>query len=172
MNFDMVGSPNYIFMVYDADQSSFEAPVVVPEGSIQIEDTFESFYTWAGVPYDDTRVLGPQRLPGLHRQRCPVERSVHRRRGGQDRGTGGDLGRHRRRPVRPVLPPACDTFANNNDEALDVNSDAIAFAVLTYAYSTESVNGVPGKQVPGHFEIPAPAGPQGTFVDCSLTRIR
>ena len=33
MNYDMVGSPNYIFMVYDADESTFEAPVVVPAGS-------------------------------------------------------------------------------------------------------------------------------------------
>ena len=40
----------------------------------------------------------------------------------------------------------------------------IAFAVLTYAYSTESVNGVPGKRVPGNFRIPAPAGSEGTFV--------
>jgi len=28
MNYDMVGSPNYIFMVYDADESTFEAPLV------------------------------------------------------------------------------------------------------------------------------------------------
>ncbi len=28
MNYDMVGSPNYIFMVYDADESTFPAPVV------------------------------------------------------------------------------------------------------------------------------------------------
>ena len=28
MNYDMVGSPNYIFMVYDADESTFAAPVV------------------------------------------------------------------------------------------------------------------------------------------------
>ena len=33
MNYDMVGSPNYIFMVYDADESTFEAPVPVPPGS-------------------------------------------------------------------------------------------------------------------------------------------
>ena len=26
LNYDMVGSPNYIFMVYDADQSTFRAP--------------------------------------------------------------------------------------------------------------------------------------------------
>ena len=36
--------------------------------------------------------------------------------------------------------------------------------MLTYAYSTESVNGVPGKRVPGPpFDLPAPAGPEGTF---------
>ncbi len=45
MNFDMIGSPNYIQMVYDADQSSFEAPVAIPPGSTAIEDVFESFYT-------------------------------------------------------------------------------------------------------------------------------
>ena len=33
MNYDMVGSPNYIFMVYDADESTFAAPVPVPPGS-------------------------------------------------------------------------------------------------------------------------------------------
>ena len=34
--------------------------------------------------------------------------------------------------------------------------------MLTYAYSTETVNGVPGKKAPGKFAIPAPAGPEGT----------
>jgi hypothetical protein len=34
--------------------------------------------------------------------------------------------------------------------------------VLTYAYSTETVNGVPGTVVPGNFQIPPPAGPEGT----------
>ncbi len=39
--------------------------------------------------------------------------------------------------------------------------------MLTFAYSTESVNGVPGKKVPGptQYELPAPAGAQGTFPD-------
>ena len=32
LNYDMVGSPNYIFMVYDADQSTFAAPVADPAG--------------------------------------------------------------------------------------------------------------------------------------------
>jgi len=63
----------------------------------------------------------------------------------------------------PCYHAACDTYANNSDHALEVNSDAVAFAVMTFAYSTETVNGVPGKKVPGHFTIPAPAGPEHTF---------
>ena len=41
----------------------------------------------------------------------------------------------------------------------------IAFATLTFAFSTESVNGVAGRPVPGRpFTMPTPAGPEGTFV--------
>ena len=43
-----------------------------------------------------------------------------------------------------------------------MNIDAIALAVLAYSYSTESVNGVVGKNVPGGLTLPAPAGPEGT----------
>ena len=40
-----------------------------------------------------------------------------------------------------------------------MNSDLIAFAQLTFAYSTESVNGVKGKKVPGPpVDLPEPAG--------------
>ena len=55
LNFDMVGSPNYIFMVYDGNESSFPAPVGVPipDGSEAIEGLFESFYTLRDEPYDD-----------------------------------------------------------------------------------------------------------------------
>ena len=36
--------------------------------------------------------------------------------------------------------------------------------MLTFAYSTESVNGVRGQKVPGPaFTLPTPAGPEGTF---------
>ena len=62
-----------------------------------------------------------------------------------------------------MLPPRLRHIDNLSLKALDVNSDAIAAAVLTYAYSTESVNGVPGKKVPGSFTLPAPAGPEGVI---------
>ena len=48
LNFDMVASPNYMFMIYDGDESGFPAPVVVPDGSVAIEDLFESYFTERG----------------------------------------------------------------------------------------------------------------------------
>jgi Zn-dependent M28 family amino/carboxypeptidase len=165
LNFDMVGSPNYIFMVYDADESTFPAPdgVPIPAGSIAIEDVFESFYTLLGEPYDDTEFSGRSDYQAFIENDIPS--------GGLFTGAeeiktaeqaaiwGGTAGAQ----FDPCYHQACDTFANNNDHALDVNADAVAFTVLTFAYSTESVNGVPGKKVPGAFRIPAPAGPEGTF---------
>jgi Zn-dependent M28 family amino/carboxypeptidase len=163
LNFDMVGSPNYIFMVYDADQSTFEAPVAIPDGSTAIEDVFESFYTRLHEPYDDTAFDGRSDYQALIENGIPAGGLFT---GAEEPKTaeqaaiwGGTAGAQ----LDPCYHQACDTFANVNLHALDVNADAIAFAVLTYAYSTETVNGVRGKKVPGNFTIPAPAGPEGTF---------
>ncbi len=164
LNFDMIGSPNYIFMVYDGDESGFPAPagVPIPDGSIAIEDLFESFFTLSDEPYDDAQFSGRSDYQAFILNGIPA--------GGLFTGAevlktaeqqaiwGGIAGQQ----YDPCYHLACDTFANVALHALDVNSDAIAFAVLTYAYSTESVNGVVGEKVPGKFTIPAPAGPEGT----------
>ena len=164
LNFDMVGSPNYIFMTQDADESSFEAPVAVPDGSTEIEDLFESFYTLRGEPYDDAAFDGRSDYQAFIRNDIPAgglfTGAEVRKTAEQQEIWGGTVGAQ----FDPCYHAACDTFANNNDHALDVNADLIGFAMLTYAYSTESVNGVPGKTVPGNFRIPAPAGSEGTFV--------
>jgi Zn-dependent M28 family amino/carboxypeptidase len=166
LNFDMVGSPNYIPMVYDGDTSSFPAPpgIPIPAGSVQIEDTFESFYTLRGEPYDDTQFSGRSDYQAFILNDIPA--------GGLFTGAevvktaeqqgiwGGTTGAQ----FDPCYHLACDTFANNNNHVLELNADSVAFAVLTYAYSTQAVNGVAGKTVPGNFPIPAPAGPEGTFI--------
>ena len=58
LNFDMIGSPNYIRWCTTATSRASTAPVPVPEGSIAIEDLFESFYTLSGEPYDDAEFSG------------------------------------------------------------------------------------------------------------------
>ena len=164
LNFDMVGSPNYIFMTYDGDQSGFPPPagVPIPDGSIQIEDLFESYYTLADEPYDDAQFSGRSDYQAFILNQIPAgglfTGAEVPKTAAQQAIWGGTTGAQ----YDPCYHIVCDTFDNVNEHALDVNSDAIAFAVLTYAYSTETVNGVPGKKVPGKFDIPAPAGPEGT----------
>ncbi len=165
LNFDMIGSPNYIFMVYDANESSFPAPagVTIPEGSAAIERLFESFYTLRGEPYDDTQFSGRSDYQAFINNGIPSSGlftgAEQVKTAEQAAIWGGTAGAQ----FDPCYHQACDTYANNNDHALEVNADAVAFAVFTYAHSTEAVNGVAGVPVPGHFTIPAPAGPEHTF---------
>ncbi|MCK0110592.1 M20/M25/M40 family metallo-hydrolase [Ornithinimicrobium sp. F0845] len=165
LNFDMIGSPNYYLGVYDANESTFPAPagVPIPEGSVAIERTFESFYTLAGEPYDDSQFSGRSDYQAFIANDIPSGGLFTGAEGVKTDeqaaiwgGTAGDW-------FDPCYHQACDDLGNVSMHALDVNVDSVAFAVLTFAYSTESVNGVKGKKVPGNFRIPAPAGPEGTF---------
>ena len=164
MNYDMVGSPNYIFMVYDSDESTFEAPVPVPPGSTAIEDVYESYYTMLDEPYDDTEFSGRSDYQAFIEAGIPsgglftgaeVPKTAE-----QQAIWGGTTGAQ----FDPCYHLACDTIGNINMHALEVNSDLIAFAMLTFAFSTQSVNGVAGVPVPGPtVTLPPPAGPEGTF---------
>ena len=104
LNFDMVGSPNYVRFVYDGDGSATPA-TAGPPGSAQIEDDLQPLLRQPGPGHRADGVRRPLRLRPVHRRRHPRRRPVHRRRGHQDRGAGGDLRRHRRRRLRPLLPP-------------------------------------------------------------------
>jgi hypothetical protein len=175
LNYDMIGSPNYIQMVYDADQSTFPAdddgdpatpPVNIPEGSIAIEDLFESYYTTVGEPYDDSAFDGRSDYQAFIDNDIPAgglfTGAEEIKTEEQEEIWGGTAGEQ----FDPCYHLACDDFDNVDLHALEVNSDLVAFAMLTYAYSTETVNGVPGKKVPGKpFELKEPAGPEGTFLE-------
>ncbi|HEY3484949.1 MAG TPA: M20/M25/M40 family metallo-hydrolase [Ilumatobacteraceae bacterium] len=164
LNFDMIGSPNYFIGVYDADQSSYNAPagVPIPNGSVALEDVFESYYTMVDEPYDDAEFSGRSDYQAFIQNGIPASglfTGAEVTKTAEQQGIwGGTVGAQ----FDPCYHLACDTFANNSNHALEVNSDAIAFAVLTFAYSTEAVNGVPGKPVPDSGPLATPAGPEGT----------
>ena len=145
LNFDMVGSPNHVFFVYDGDDSDGVGAGAGPDGSARIEKTFEAFYSQRGVPFKGTDFSGRSDygpfiaagVPsgGLFTGAEGIKTAEEAALWG---GTAGDQ-------YDPCYHLACDTYANNNDTALDVNSDAIAFAVLQYGMNTSDVNGVSGK---------------------------
>ncbi len=162
LNFDMVGSPNHVFFVYDGDDSDAVGAGAGPAGSDRIEKTFEAFYSQRGIPFKGTDFSGRSDygpfiaagipsgglFTGAEGIKTPAEASLW----------GGTAGQQ----YDPCYHLVCDTYANNNDTALDVNSDAIAFSVLQYAMNTSDVNGVPGKgNFPPVTPTTAPVGSTG-----------
>ncbi len=162
LNFDMVGSPNFIRGVYDGDGSDFG--LVGPPGSKEIEAMFEAHFTGEGLPFQGTEFSGRSDYQAFIDNDIPAgglftgadgvkteeEETLYGGVAGSiydpcyhqtcDSSTpiadGGD------REVYAELYEENDLDGNIAPEALDTNADAIAHAAITYAYDTSSVNGV------------------------------
>ena len=106
LNFDMIGSPNHVFFIYDGDDSDAVGAGPGPAGSAEIEKVFETFYAAPRHPVQGHRLHRPLRLRPVHCRRHPGRWTVHRCRGHQDRGRSGAVGRNGRPGLRPVLPPS------------------------------------------------------------------
>ena len=98
LNFDMVGSPNFVRFVYDGDLSdSAPPPSGAPAGSAQIEHMFQRYFQRQGLVTDPTAFDGRSDYGAVHRERRPGGRPVHRSRGHEDRSAGGQVRRLCRR---------------------------------------------------------------------------
>lgn len=164
LNFDMIGSPNYFYGIYDGDNSSGTAPDgFIPEGSAAIEDVFEQFYASRGLPYQDTDFSGRSDygpfiavgvpagglftgaegvkteeeaaryggLAGVAYDPCYHQPCDNLEGDGQDRELYKQLNRAYKNKLE----------GNVNRTALDVNSDALAAAIITFAFDTSTVTG-------------------------------
>ena len=145
LNFDMVGSPNHVFFIYDGDDSDAVGAGPGPAGSTQIEKTFEAFYTMRGIPFKGTDFSGRSDYGPFIATGIPSGGLFTGAEGIKTADEAVTWGGTAGQQYDPCYHLACDTYANNNDFALDVNSDAIAFSVLQYAMSTEDINAVRGK---------------------------
>lgn len=166
LNFDMVASPNYMFGIYDGDNSGgTAAPGFIPPGSAQIEDVFEQFYTQRGEPFQDSEFSGRSDygpfiavgipagglFTGAEVPKTVAEAALY----GGVAGAAYDpcyhafcdnlTGAGQPAALFDQLRQDYELVGNVNVHALDVNADAIATSVLTFAYDTSTVNAVAGK---------------------------
>jgi Zn-dependent M28 family amino/carboxypeptidase len=160
LNFDMIGSPNHVFFVYDGDDSDVTGAPAGPPGSAEIEKLFERYYGLLGESYKGTDFSGRSDYGPF------IAAGVDIPSGGLFTGAegikteaeaaiwGGTAGQQ----YDPCYHLACDNYDNINLHAYDVNVDAVAYSTLTYAFSTQSVNGVPGKIVPGSPSVGSGSG--------------
>jgi Zn-dependent M28 family amino/carboxypeptidase len=143
LNFDMVGSPNYIIGVYDADESTHTAPtdVPIPGGSIETEDVLTDYFDSIKQPWVDTEFSGRSDYQAFIANGIPssglftgAEQLKTEAEVSMFDGTAGVA-------YDPSYHTAGDTIDNVSTVALDINSDAIAHAAITLAESTKTING-------------------------------
>jgi Zn-dependent M28 family amino/carboxypeptidase len=141
LNFDMIGSPNYVRFVYDGDGSG--TGIVGPNGSDVVEDVFLDYFgptPTEPTAFDGRSDYGPfievgipagGLFTGAEELKTAAQAAIY----------GGTAGA----PLDPCYHLACDTFKGTNTalalQALDQMSDAAAHAVLTFALTTSAVNG-------------------------------
>jgi len=150
LNFDMIGSPNHVFFIYDGDDSDGVGAGPGPAGSDQIEKVFESYYNMIGQPFKGTDFsgrsdYGPFILAGI-----PSGGLFTGAEGIKTAAEAALWGGTAGQQYDPCYHQACDTFDNVNLDALEVNADAVAYAVLQFAMNTQAINGKRGK---GNFKF-------------------
>jgi len=139
LNFDMVGSPNFVRFVYDGDGSAFGTKG--PAGSGHIEKTFADYFASRGLASEPTQFDGRSDydafitagipagglFTGAEGVKTPEQAAVYG-------GTAGEA-------YDPCYHSACDTYDNVSVKSMRQMSDAIAHATLKYAMANSDVNG-------------------------------
>jgi Zn-dependent M28 family amino/carboxypeptidase len=138
LNFDMVASPNYGLFIYDGDGSGFG--LVGPDGSDEIEALFERYYAERDIPSEPTAFSGRSDYQAFINNGVPagglftgaegIKTAAQAAKWGGTAGVAYDHCYHQ----------ACDTIDNLSHEALDINSDAIAYTFYLYASGKEVIN--------------------------------
>lgn len=126
LNFDMIGSPNYIRAVYSIPSA--------PDGSAEIEAQFTDYFDAQGLGWETTSIAGRSDHAAFMRARIPVGGLFS---GAENimRPSGADLYPHAEvgEPTDPCYHRACDTLDNVNPTALDELGDAAAHVLQFYA---------------------------------------
>ncbi len=139
LNFDMVGSPNFVRFVYDGDGDAFGTKG--PTGSNVVEDVFVDYFESQGLPTEPTAFDGRSDYFGFIENGIPAGGLFT---GAEDiksaeqqaiyGGTAGDA-------YDPCYHAACDDIENINPLVLEQMADAIAHATLTFAMTSSAVPG-------------------------------
>jgi Zn-dependent M28 family amino/carboxypeptidase len=143
LNFDMIGSPNFVRFVYDGDNSAFPVgpgAAEGPPGSDAIEADFVAYFDSQGLrsaptafsgrsdygPFIAVGIPAGGLFTGAEGVKTPEEAELY----------GGVAGVQ----YDPCYHLACDTYDNISLTALDTNTDAAAHLTLLYSKRNFDLN--------------------------------
>ena len=144
LNFDMLGSPNFVRFVYDGDGSATpdDPDDAGPAGSEVIEQVFVNYFDVQGLeteptafdgrsdygPFIDVGIPAGGLFSGADEVKTAEEAQIYG-------GTAGE-------PYDACYHQACDDIDNLSKKALDQLGDGVAHAVLTFANRREPLGAV------------------------------
>ena len=140
LNFDMIGSPNFVRFVYDGDNSSFPVgpgAAEGPEGSGAIEKLFNDYFESQGLAYAPTPFSGRSDYGPFIAVGIPAGGLFTGAEGLKTAAEAELFGGTAGQQYDPCYHLACDTLTGTASDlalqALDEMSDAVAHAVLLYS---------------------------------------
>ena len=133
LNFDMVGSPNYVRFVYDGDGS--DSKPAGPPGSDAIEDLFTDYFDGEGLASEPTEFSGRSDYGPFIAKGVPAGGLFSGAEGIKTPAQAATYGGTAGEPYDACYHQACDTITNLNVDALDELGDAAAHAVYTLGRS-------------------------------------
>ncbi len=139
LNFDMVGSPNFVRFVYDGDGSAFGTDG--PSGSGRIEQVFKEYFASQGLATEPTEFDGRSDYEAFINAGIPAGGIFTGAEGIKTAAQAAVYGGTAGAAYDPCYHQACDTITNLSSTALSQMSDAAAHATLTFAMTSSSVNG-------------------------------
>jgi Zn-dependent M28 family amino/carboxypeptidase len=144
LNFDMVGSPNYVRFVYDGDNSAFPVgpgAAEGPPGSGQIEALFHDYFESQGLASDETPFSGRSDYGPFIAEGIPAGGLFTGAEGAKTEAQAAVYGGQAGVAYDHCYHQACDGIGNVNMDAIGEMSGAIAHAVWVYSQDVSSVTG-------------------------------
>jgi Zn-dependent M28 family amino/carboxypeptidase len=142
LNFDMIGSPNAGYFVYDGDDSDKKGSGPGPYGSAQIEKDLAEHLASQGVAAEGTDFDGRSDYGGFIEAGIPAGGLFTGAEGIKTAAQAEKWGGEADKSYDPFYHSAQDNLGNINGLALARNAKCLGWVVGSYALSTEAVNGV------------------------------
>jgi len=131
LNFDMVGSPNYVRFVYDGDGSEFGSPG--PEGSAFLEWLYRDYFMEQGLASSPTQFDGRSDYLAFILAGIPATGLFTGAEGIKTEEEAGIYGGTAGEAYDVCYHAACDTIDNVSLQGLDEMTDAMAYGIKVLA---------------------------------------
>ena len=142
LNFDMIGSPNFVRFVYDGDGPTLPpGSPPAPNGSGTIEKVFLDYFASQKLATEPISFDGRSDYQPFFDAGIPAGGAISGDAGIKTKEQAKIYGGTAGEPYDSCYHEECDTIKNLNETSIDQLADGAAHATLTFAQTTSAVSG-------------------------------